>query len=124
MCVVFICCIVLFRYRSLRRADHLSRGVLLCVCLCVWSRNPKREVKGPSWIISACAWIILYKRRFQWPHSLKRRPWWLECWDRGFESSLRHGCLFSPFCAVLSCVDKGLCDGLITRPKESFQVSK
>jgi hypothetical protein len=30
----------------------------------------------------------------------------------------------SSFCVVLSCVDTGLCDGPITRPKESHQVSK
>jgi hypothetical protein len=29
-------------------------------------------------------------------------------------------CVFS--CVVLSCVGRGLCDGLITRPKESCQV--
>jgi hypothetical protein len=40
-------------------------------------------------------------------------------WDRGFESLSRHGCLSLCFCAVLSCVGRGLCDGLITRPKES-----
>jgi hypothetical protein len=27
------------------------------------------------------------------------------------------------FCVVLSCVGRGLCDGLITRPKESYRVS-
>jgi hypothetical protein len=27
------------------------------VCLYVWSRNPEREVKGPSWTISACGWM-------------------------------------------------------------------
>jgi hypothetical protein len=39
-------------------------------------------------------------------------------WDHGFESRSRHGCL------CLCCVGTGLCDGLITRPKESYQVSK
>jgi hypothetical protein len=28
------------------------------------------------------------------------------------------------FCVALSCVGRGLCDGLITRPKVSYQVSK
>jgi hypothetical protein len=28
------------------------------------------------------------------------------------------------FCVVLSCVGRGLCDGLITRLKESYQMSK
>jgi len=36
------CCI--FRHRSLRRADHSSRGVLPTVVRrCVWSRNLKNE---------------------------------------------------------------------------------
>jgi hypothetical protein len=25
--------------------------------VCVWSRNPERETKGPSWTISACDWM-------------------------------------------------------------------
>jgi hypothetical protein len=44
-------------------------------------------------------------------------------WNRGFESRLRHGCLSSTFCGVLSCLGRGHCDGLITCPKESYQVS-
>jgi hypothetical protein len=28
-----------------------------CVFLCMWSRNPEREAKGPSWTISACEWM-------------------------------------------------------------------
>jgi len=33
-CLLWVLCVV--RYRSLRRADHSSRGVLLIVCLCHW----------------------------------------------------------------------------------------
>jgi hypothetical protein len=54
--------------------------------------------------------------RSQWPHGL-RRP--LGCWGRGFESHSGHGCVS----VVLSCVGRGLCDGLITRPEESYRVS-
>jgi hypothetical protein len=43
----------------------------------------------------------------------------LGCWGRGFESRSRYGCLY----VVLSCVGRGLCDGLITRPEESYRVS-
>jgi hypothetical protein len=50
--------------------------------------------------------------------------WSLERLNRGFESRLRHGCLSSSFCVMLSCVGRGFCDGLIIRPKESYQVSK
>jgi hypothetical protein len=60
----------------------------------------------------------------QWLHGLKRRPWSLGPWDRWFVSRLRHGCLSSSFCGVLSCVGRGFCDGLITRPEEPYRVSK
>jgi hypothetical protein len=49
---------------------------------------------------------------------MRRRYWLLVYWDRGFESRSIHGCLYLCFCVVLSC----LCDGLITCPKESYQV--
>jgi len=45
--------------------------------------------------------------------------WPLACWDCGFESSCGHGCL-SVVSVVLS--GRGLCDGLITRPEESFRL--
>jgi hypothetical protein len=32
---VYMCCVVLCRYKSLRRAAHSSRGVLPCVSMCV-----------------------------------------------------------------------------------------
>jgi hypothetical protein len=35
MFVSCVCC-VLCRERSLQRSDHSSRGVLLCVCVCVF----------------------------------------------------------------------------------------
>jgi hypothetical protein len=60
--------------------------------------------------------------RSRWPRGLRCRSWPLGYWDRGFQSRLEHGCLC--FCVVLSCVDTGLCDGLITRPKESYRVYK
>jgi hypothetical protein len=37
-----------------------------------------------------------------------------------FECHLRHGCFSSSFCVVLPCVGRVLCDGLITRPEESY----
>jgi hypothetical protein len=41
--------------RSLRRADHSSRGVLPTVlCHCVWSRNLKNEeAKTSKWVVKA-----------------------------------------------------------------------
>jgi hypothetical protein len=42
VCLLWVFCVV--RYRSLRRADHSSRGVLPTVLRsCVWSRNLKNE---------------------------------------------------------------------------------
>jgi hypothetical protein len=42
ICLLWVLCAV--RYRSLRRADHSSRGVLPTVVRrCVWSRNLKNE---------------------------------------------------------------------------------
>jgi hypothetical protein len=49
--------------------------------------------------------------------SIPRRP--LACWDYGFESRRGHGCL-SLVSVLLS--GTGLCDGLITRPEEPYQV--
>jgi hypothetical protein len=37
--------------------------------------------------------------------------WPLGYWDREFESRSWHGCLSSSFCAVLSCVGRGLAAG-------------
>jgi hypothetical protein len=48
------------------------------------------------------------------------RSWPLGYWDRGFECGSTHGYLSLFFYVVLSCVGRGLCDGLIIRPKESY----
>jgi len=44
----------------------------------------------------------------------------LDCWDRGFESRLRHEC--SSLVLVVHCVDSGMCDELITRSGETYPV--
>jgi hypothetical protein len=49
--------------------------------------------------------------RSQWPCGLRRGSWPVGCWDRGFESRSRHGCLSASFCVVLSCVGRGLATG-------------
>jgi hypothetical protein len=70
-----------------------------------------------------CSSVLLSSvGRSQWPRGLRRGFWPLDYWDRGFESHSRHACLC--FCFVISCVGRGLCDGLITRPKEFYRVSQ
>jgi hypothetical protein len=54
--------------------------------------------------------------RSQWPCGLRRGFWPVGCWDRGFESRSRHGCLSASFCVVLPCAGKRPCHGQITRP--------
>jgi hypothetical protein len=49
--------------------------------------------------------------RSQWPCGLRRGSWPVGCWDRGFESRSRHGCLSASFCVVLPCVGRGLATG-------------
>jgi hypothetical protein len=62
-------------------------------------------------------------RRSQWPRGQRRRSRPFGCWNRGFESHSGHGCLSLCLNTVLSCVGRGLCDGLITGPNESYHVS-
>jgi hypothetical protein len=54
---------------------------------------------------------VIVDCRSQWPCGLRRGSWPVGCWDRGFESCLRHGCLSASFCVVLSCVGRGLATG-------------
>jgi hypothetical protein len=54
----------------------------------------------------------------RWPRGLRRSG----CWGRGFESRSGHGFCMLCLYVVLSCVGRGLCDGLITSPEESYRV--
>jgi hypothetical protein len=56
---------------------------------------------------------VIYICQSQWPRGLRRRS---EA-ARGMDVCLL--CLY----VVLSCVGRGLCNGLITRPEESYRVS-
>jgi hypothetical protein len=58
-----------------------------------------------------------------WPCGLRRRSWPLGYWDRELEARSRNRCWSSCFCVVLFCVGRGLCNALIIRPKEFYQVS-
>jgi hypothetical protein len=68
--------------------------------------------------------VLIVNGRFRWPCGLGHRSWSLVCWDRWIESRSGHGFYILCFCVVLSCVGKGLCEGLITLPKESYRMSK
>jgi hypothetical protein len=48
VCLLWVLCVV--RWRSLRRADHSSRGVLpTVVCHCMWSRTLVNEEAWAQW---------------------------------------------------------------------------
>jgi hypothetical protein len=49
--------------------------------------------------------------RSQWPCGLRRGSWPIGCWDHGFESRSRDGCLSASFCVVLFCVGTELATG-------------
>jgi hypothetical protein len=65
---------------------------------------------------------LSYNCRSLWRRCVRRRSWPLGCWDRGFESCWGKDICLLCLYAVLSCVGRGLCDELIPRAKESYQV--
>jgi hypothetical protein len=75
------------------------------------------------WLSWRCSLSVSLKDiticRSRWPRGLRR----LGYWDHRFESHWGHGCLSSRLYVVLFCVGRGLCDGLISRRKESYRVS-
>jgi hypothetical protein len=54
-------------------------------------------------------------------HARGLRP--LGCWDIGSNPARGMDVCLLCLYVVLSCVGRGLCDGLITRPEESYRVS-
>jgi hypothetical protein len=60
--------------------------------------------------------VTIALHRSQLPCSLRRR-------DHRFESRLQHVCLSLCLYVILSFVTWGLCDELMTHPKESYRVS-
>jgi hypothetical protein len=72
--------------------------------------------KPTDWLI-VMGWVYVSPIPVAVRSGVGLRPF--DYWGRGLESSSEHGCLS----VVLSCVGRGLCDGLITRPEESYRVS-
>jgi len=59
VCLLWVLCVV--RYRSLRRIEHSSRGVLPTVVhRCVWSRNlSNEEAKAHYWAVTIQPhWVV------------------------------------------------------------------
>jgi hypothetical protein len=122
----------MFAYHSPCCAIWLANFCYTASDLCLWASAQcvrdgwlpyydfSKKLESSSKLCSSS----FYNCGSQWLHGLKRRPWSLGPWDRWFVSRLRHGCLSSSFCGVLSCVGRGFCDGLITRPEEPYRVSK
>ena len=57
------------------------------------------------------------RSRSRWPRGLRRRS--AACWDCGFET--RREAWISACCKCWELWGRGLCDGLITRPGESYR---
>jgi hypothetical protein len=58
-------------------------------------------------------WNLKIDCRSRWSRGLRRSSCPIRYWDRGFEFRSVHGFLSLCFCAVLFCIGRGLCDGLI-----------
>jgi hypothetical protein len=61
--------------------------------------------------------------RSRWPRGLMSRSWPLGRWDSGFESRWDMDVCLLCVDVVLCSVDRGLCDKLMSRPKDSYPVS-
>jgi hypothetical protein len=62
-------------------------------------------------IVNYYTQILPQDGRSQWPCGLRRGSWPVGCWDCGFESHSKHGCLSASFCFVLSYVGRGIATG-------------
>jgi hypothetical protein len=132
-------------FSSVDSLDRKQSFIYKCVLFIIWSRFTWSLLTKTPFLLGSkpcfrvlCGFsdvtlsyevlhIFICRSRSQWPRDLRHRPWSPKRWDRGFEFRLSHGCFKSSFCIVFSvvlCVGRGLCDGLITSHKESYQVLK
>jgi hypothetical protein len=97
-CLLWVLCVV--RKRSLRRADHSSRGVLSIVLSLTECDRESSTMRRP-WSTGGCCVMVQKKilpmRRFRWPRGLKRRS----CWNCGLESRVWAGMSVCCECCVL-----------------------
>jgi len=70
-----------------------------------------RSIRNTAVVITQCKYMLL-------PVPVGPRP--LACWDCGFEFRRGHWCLSVVECCVL--LGRGLCDGPIPLPEESYRV--
>jgi hypothetical protein len=89
-----------------------------------WLLGSRVQIQLNAWMFVSCVYVLCCPvTRSRWPRGLRRRSWPLGYWDRGLESRSCHGCISLCLYVVLFCVVRGLCEGQITRPEESYRVS-
>ena len=98
------------------------KGVCVCVYIkgCVYIKDWFKPIFPLflSWLLCKLKFLILMVCRSQWPRGLRRRSTrLLRLWVRIPPGAWKSVCCE---CCVLS--GRGLCDGLITRPEESYRL--
>jgi hypothetical protein len=92
----------------------------------IFNRALELPLRRPGFLCNLKADILTKVKssisRFQWPRGLRRRS--AAAWLLGSRVRIPLGTwmFVSCFYVVLSCAGRGLCDGLITRPEESYRV--
>jgi hypothetical protein len=101
----------------------VAQAFYYCIVAIVPTPQPRKPQTCNNIYIYIYIYIYMTMCRFLWQYCLRRRSWPLSCRGQGFEYLSEYGS--SSFClyAVVSCVGRGLCDELTTRPNESYHVS-
>jgi hypothetical protein len=87
----------------------------------IFKRALELPLRRPGFLCNLKADILTISRS-RWPRCLRRRS--AVAWLLGSRVRIPLGAWMFVSClyVVLSCVGRGLCDGLITRPEESYRV--